>query len=476
MVANGTKTNGMRRNLLILSIGLISLVMISCATNIGVSKRTYTKNQQLLRDGMNQEVVQAIKSSKDEYKEKDEVLYYLDLGLVEFYSQDYNSASKTLGIAEKAIETYGISSVTENTGALIQNDYAIAYPGEKYEEVLADTFAAISYQMMGDSEGAMVEVRQAEIKLNDFKANAKEQQVKMEKLVLGITSDPFKYFSSETVGDFTGSAFIDYVSMLMYRGRGDLSNALVDYRRIKNRVKYAEAISSDEVEIPSGMARVNLISLEGIIGFKNRKAVLAATPGLVAGGTVSHKVTWAGFEPGYSDVVKVTLSCSDGTSVETKEIEDFNALAVQTLALDVRSVYLKSFYRGYTKMVTAMTAGMVTYKLAMKAADEAYESATASGNPVAKIAASAARKIAEKAAKTVYNEALDAVNDTEIADTRMAQFFPARASVAGLTLAPGVYDFEIRYTLRDGSIVTKTFSSYEVREGVTNLLLGTCAR
>ena len=452
---------------------LLSLLLFSCATDTGVSKHVYTLNQNLLKDGKTAQVVANIAGSRGDYN--DAVLYYMDLGFAKFYNGEYLDAADMLDCAEDAIAEYSVQSVSENLSALLKNDYSIAYPGEKYEEVLVDTFAAIAYEMAGDSEAAMVEVRQADIKLTDYKYNAEEQESGLEKLVLAITPDPFRYLEVESVSDFTGSAIVDYMSMIMYRGNGDLSNAEVDYRRIQNKLSDPTVVTTDEIEIPSGMARVNLISFEGLIGSKTALSAWGVTRSLLTGNTVTHKISWPWFEVNESEVVNVTLYCSNGQSVSAKQIEDFNEMAKETLAMDVKSTYLKSFYRGYTKMNTTMTAAQTAYDAAMKAADSAYQSVASNGNPLATLAAAAAKRGAEELAKKAYNEALEAVNNTEIADTRMAQFLPARASVAGLTLEPGVYDFRIMYTLRDGRVITKEYNSYTVEAGKTNLLLGTCA-
>lgn len=464
----------MRKGIILVLTTLLSLLLFSCATDVGISRHTYTVTQKKLMEGQTGEVVAVVKNGVEEYNDK--VLYYMDLGFVELYNGDYTAAADDLNVADKAIDEYGVESVSENLSALLKNDYSIAYPGEKYEEIMVDTFSAVAYMMAGDEENAMVEVRQAEIALNDFKMNTEQQESGLEKLVLAITPDPFKYFEVEKVSDFTGSAFVDYVSMIMYRGRGDLSNAEVDYKRIQNKLSDPTAVSSDEIEIPSGKARVNLISLEGLIGFKEGKSAMAVTKNVATGDDVHHIVSWPWFETNTSEVENVTLTCSNGQSASTQIIEDFNLLAKQTLAMTVKSKYLKSFYRGYTKMCAAMITAEKTYQLAVKAADQAYETAASSGNSLATMGAALARKTALKAAEVAFDEALDAVNETEIADTRMGQYLPGRVSVAGLTLEPGVYDFKITYKLRNGEIVEQSYPSYEVKAGKTNLLIGKCAK
>lgn len=440
----------MKKTRLLVAIIAAVALLASCATSTGVDKGGYSKNQNLLREGRTAEAALAVEKQKKEYN--DEVLYYLDLGTVRLYSGDYEGAVAALEVAEDAIDEFGVASVTENLTALLSNDYAIAYPGEKYEEVFADVFSAIAYQQMGDSEAAMVEVRQAETKLNDFRHNADQQRSSFESLVLKITRDPFKNFKVPEVEDFTGSAFADYMSMLMYLDMGDVSNAEVDYRRITNRASSAGAVSEDDIHVPAGMARVSLISLEGLIGFKESHEALVTTLG------IPHQVSWPWFKARNSAVQSVTLTCSNGQSVTARSLEDFNNLAMETMAMDVESDYLKSFYRGYTKGLAAKA----TY-------DTALEQAR-------KVESQMFRRAAELAAQKAFEVAIQELNETEIADTRMGQYFPARASVAGLTVEPGVYDFTVTYRFSSGDTVTVTYNGVEVTAGKANIIFSTCAR
>lgn len=453
----------MKKNILICS--LMAVLLLASCVSTGVDKESYNANQILLREGRTAEAVSGIEGQVEEYEDK--VLYYLDLGVAKFYNGDYRGAIDALDEADRAIDEYGVASVTENAAALLANDYTVAYPGEKYEEVLVDVFQAISYQALGDSEGAMVEVRQAETALGDFRFNAEQQESGFEKFVLAITPDPFKYFQVPEVNDFTGSALADFMSMTMYRDKGDISNAEVDYRRLQN--KGITVVSEADVNVPAGMARVNLLSFEGLIGEKVSMSAIASTLG------TTHVVSWPWFQPRNSEIVSVTLSCSDGQSVTAAVLEDFNQLALETLAMDVKSKYLKSFYRGYTKVTATALAAKEVYDLAIENAQKA-RAAVPSDNPFAAMAADAAYKAAVSAAQLAYDEAIAAVNNTEIADTRMGQYLPARVSVAGLTVAPGVYDFTITYDIGGGFSMSRTYTGVEVKEGKANLLIGACAR
>lgn len=458
----------MKRTIRYIVAGLILVLLFSCASSAGVSKNEYAKTQNIMKADEAALSVASIKSQENSYN--DEVLYYLDLGMAQLYAGQYQEAVDSFAIAQDAIDEYGIASISENLEALLVNDYSIAYPGEKYEELLVNIFSAIAYYMMGNQEDAMVELRQAEVIYNDFKANMKEQEGFLEKLVLAITPDPFKYLEVPRVNDFTGSNLASYISLIMYRNNNDLSNATVDLNRIKDSDYYTGAVNEDEINVESGKVRVNLVSFEGLIGQK--KGMQAMVPG--ANGA-NHVVSWPWFEPSTSQIKSVILTCSNGQSVSTTVLEDFNDIALRALAMEVKAAYLKSFYRGYSKIAAAKIAADKAYEEAVKAADAAYTAAQ-SKNKLAGMLAGAAHSTALKVAEEARVMALEEVNKTEVADTRMGQYLPARVSVAGLNLVPGIYDFTVTYKLSDGGDIVRSFTGVEVSEGNSNLIFASCAK
>lgn len=229
----------------------------------------------------------------------------------------------------------------------------------------------------------------------------KEQEGSLEKLVLAITPDPFAYLNVPEVEDFVGSNLATYMSMLMYRNMGDASNASVDYRRLQNNAGvYASAVSEDELSVEKGKARINLVSFEGITGKKVSFTASCTT------GDVTHVISWPWFVPRESEVASVTLKCSNGESVTTSILEDYNKIAQECLAMTVKAAYLKSFYRGFTKVTAAKVAADEALELAIKAADEAYKKVSTGGNFLVTKAAAVARDTAVKTAYATRNAAL----------------------------------------------------------------------
>jgi len=66
---------------------------------------------------------------------------------------------------------------------------------------------------------------------------------------------------------------------------------------------------------------------------------------------------------------------------------------------------------------------------------------------------------------------------SEQADLRLSRYFPAKALVGGATLDPGTYSYTIKYYGASGSVIhQERFENVEVRAGALNLAEGLCIR
>jgi hypothetical protein len=74
-----------------------------------------------------------------------------------------------------------------------------------------------------------------------------------------------------------------------------------------------------------------------------------------------------------------------------------------------------------------------------------------------------------KIASAVSNEV------TEKADVRTSRYFPASASVGGITVDPGTYLITVRYMDRTGRIIsTEEFPDVSVQPDTLNLVESVC--
>ncbi len=463
----------MRKNIILTCIISILLILTSCATT-APGEREQNIIKQSLINGDTAAAVSALVSSSDSYN--DEAVYNLDYGMLEFYNGNYAQAIDSLAMAESAIENNRIASISEGAAGLIANDNVKAYSGANYEDLYIKGVKALSYYAMGDYEDSLVEIRRANIISRDFFLNQEEQTNWIEELVLAITPDPFAALEGgiPDASDYTSSAFINYLSMLMYASMRDSGNARLDFEALE--AKAPGVASAEDVEIPSGKTRVNFIAFNGIIADKREGSVMAVSPIPLAPVAVAHKVSWP-YIPEYegSSITGVAVTSSDGQRIELGLLEDVSDAARANVNMDMASKYLGSFYRGYTKMGIAVTAAVETRNLAVEAAEEQLSKLRSQGG-LAALGADAAYSAAIKAADTAYNAALEAVNETEIADIRMARFLPDQVMAGGMTVDPGTYDFTVEFYSGNTVVDTETFENVTVTPGMANVVFASCAR
>lgn len=455
-------------------IGAIAvlLVLSSCAST-GPSEREQDSVRSALMQDDIVSAVNTINGALDSYN--DQAVYDLDIGMLCFYGRDYETAISVLTAAERIIENNRVASISEGAAGLIANDNVKAYPGANYEDLYIKAIKALSYYALGDIDEAMVELRRANIISTDFAQNPEEAASWIEELVLLLTPDPLQYFENPNIPYIFDSALVRYLSMVFYRGMGDVGNAGVDYDVLATTG--TRAISEEDVYVPQGQARVNFVALNGLIADKQEASAMAIT------GDVPHKVAWPVIpQYGGSSVSEVIVRASNGETMRLSLLEDVSDLARANVSMDAVSKYLGSYYRGYTKMMAAKLAADEAYKLAMSAADEARSQALSSlsgQNALARMAgekaAEVAYDVARDAALTAYAAALQAVDDTEIPDLRMGRFLPDSVMAGGMTLSPGVYDFTVTFRTGYGD-VTRVYRGVEVSPNRPNIVFATCAR
>ena len=485
--------NRKRKLLAILSVFI--LLLASCST-LAVDDSKQSEIKQMLSVENYDKAIAAINAIRDNYG--DPVLFNLDMGMISFYSGEYDVSLLCFHEAEQQLAENRKASVSEGIGGAITNDYAKAYAGEGYEDLYTTTFNALSYYKLGKFEDALVAIRQAEVKLRDYQINMKAQSNGFMKTLMTLSdlvslnsTDMNRLIRDEVHGgkevlDFHGSAFSTYLSMILYREAGKYDDARVDYDRLAgNKDKQVRSLylsllkesgrSLDDVKIPwsktdikpaAGKERVNFISFDGIIHAKEEAATYAVMGLQAKGGggkSILHKVSWPVIKRGPQDVwiTSITVECSDGQKTQLGLLEDVTSLAQSAVAMSADTKFLGSFYRGAMKMATAVKTADVEYDQAITEADKLH---------------GLLRNISYETAAVAYMASLDAVNESEYADLRMGMFFPNRISAGGFDLAAGTYDFTVTYTFSNGAHKVRHVDGVEIGgEKNNNIQIISCA-
>jgi len=96
---------------------------------------------------------------------KDEVIYYIDMGMLHHYAGNYTLSNELLSKAEIAIENNFTKSLTQYGTSLILDDRALNYYGEDYEDIYLNVFKSLNYFKLNNFEAAGVEIRRVNEKL-----------------------------------------------------------------------------------------------------------------------------------------------------------------------------------------------------------------------------------------------------------------------------------------------------------------------
>ena len=388
------------------------------------------------------------------YSSHDSLLRLLDGGILNHYAGDFSESNRKLSESEALFEKFSARSVSQTVASFMTNDLAMDYSGEDFENIYANIFMALNYIQQGNEEDAMVEVRRFDNKLKVLKskyekevqsANSKQKAdgVKIEKVSI----------------KFSDSALARYLSMLLYRSGGDISNAQVDLKYLKSafgsqKTLYDFPVPSTvdgEVGVPKNQARINLIALYGKSPVKVESVTRVYYP--YAG--IWYKLALPQIKKRGSEITKIdfTVSGSGGNFTGNLEkIESIENIAQDTFSQRLSVITAKSLARSIARAATSGTMDALSDKAA---ADENY------GASLLFALAGLASKIHTEAA--------------ERADTRSSRYFPASAAVSGITVPPGEYSVQVRFW-SGNRLVRSEIRQIDARAGKINLVESECLK
>ena len=96
-----------------------------------------------------------------ETSSRDQLLKYLEAGMIAHSAGLYEQSSKELIRAAALVDEYETVRLGEQSAALVTNDWLLSYKGEYSERLWIHTIQMMNFLLMDDPEGAAVEARQA---------------------------------------------------------------------------------------------------------------------------------------------------------------------------------------------------------------------------------------------------------------------------------------------------------------------------
>jgi hypothetical protein len=291
---------------------------------------------------------------------KNRLLFQMEKGLLLHLHGDYRESIRVLEAADQLTEELFTRSLSAESLSFVSNDGVVPYAGEDYESVFINYYQALNYLALGDHEGALVECRRLDEKLNWF-------------------GDRF-----EGRMRFKESAFLRLLTGLIYEASGDANNAFIAYR--KSLEAYRGDRAEAGVEVPAGLWGRLLLAARRT-GFaeeyeKYREAARLAGVEPDETGTVVAVLVDRGLVPVKQEVFvlvptekgfpvklavpefvsrpwskgRAAVSVDGDDWVPAERVEDVDALARRSLADKQARVLAKAVARAVSKQVLARQA------------------------------------------------------------------------------------------------------------------------
>ncbi len=455
----------MKRGYLIALVFAIAL-MVGCAAPKKELREIEVKLEKRQFDAASKQVEEI----KDKvYSNKNRVLFYLDAGVVHHYDRDWDKSNNRLEEAEQAIEDLFTKSVSRAAASYILNDNVMEYDGEDYEDIYLNVFKSLNYLGKNDFDGAFVEIRRINNKLNLLEDKYKKLADEYNK------SKDSKAKVEVGHSQFHNSALGRWLSMLIYRTEGDIDNARVDMEGIRDAWKTQSHIYNYTMPPLEGYlektdkARVDIIGFIGkspekkahtlYIHTEQNLIVFASTAEDSDGRKMMTNLTpiqWPGiekglhfkfelpfFEPRGTIVRSVRVLIDDQHVGELELLEDMEKVAIETYQVKKPLILMKTLTRTIVK-------GLVANEGKKQMEKEIKDPLLAFG------------------ARLATDLAVDA---TEQADLRLSHFFPAKAMVNEFEVEPGEHNVKLEYRGSGRTLLyTHDLGMRNFEQGKLNLL------
>ena len=448
---------------------LIFFILSHCASVVTNTSR-YKDIESAIRSNQFSSAIQKLKKQKTEkeYTKKDRLLYYLDLGICYQYADDLKLSNQTLQKADNTIEELYTRSISKLAGSFLLNDNILEYSGEDYENIYINIFKCINYIELKDFEGAFVEVRK-------FNEKIERMSLRYDNLITNLNKlkEVQKYDIHFKKGEiqFHNSALAKYLSLLMYRSQGDYDDAKIDLKSIKNIwitqpdiYNFGQPKALEKSMQKTDLTRLNFLSFIGLGPVKKAKGFKIST--------YDNYITISGLDYEYYDRIPIKIEegyyfkfslpeiksrKSRVNSVkiyidgkfkgELETIENFSKVAKATFQVKKPIIYLKTIIRAIIK-------GLAAQNQKKKISNDT------GGSLLGRLA----------------NAAIDITVDiSENADLRNWRLMPAKCLIGEFEIEPGTHKIEVRYFDCNNQLIHKNIhSNYTVHKGKLNLINSNC--
>ena len=434
----------------------LMLWLISCSSMLTSVEQYNLVDKIVAQENYTQAVSAFEKSKKQYFSEKDRVLYWIDLALLNHYAQDDSNAIMNFHLADNAIEELYTKSISKGISSMLLNDNALDYSGEDYENLYINVFKALSYYRLGSREEALIEIRRLIEKFVEL-----EQRYQKE---IDLLKDSTSVHGSveEVKINFYSSALSHFISMILFYNDRSYDDARISKEKMyevfdtqKELYNFSKP-NFDTLLNFTGKSKISFLSFLGkgaqkyeyVFSIDTFKDLLVISVNENGKWVKSSSTEWIGIQGGIHTKFAVPKMMKNGSIVENIEIfvdgehisnmskiESIEDIAFETFKRDEAIIYFKSLTRTVTKAI------------ANEALNKELDKKTGGGSM--------------GGLTRFLSGAL--INSTENADLRISHYFPSFAYVGNIELNPGVHNIELVYKSKNNAIIAvDKFENYKV--------------
>jgi hypothetical protein len=447
---------------------LLCLVLFVGCGSVATKKAFYEPITAELKNNNFDVAVERIEAAKadNKYAKKDRFLYYIDAGLAYHYASRFDTSNQKLTQAEDDADELFTKSISRASASLLLNDNVLEYAGEDYEILYTNLIKTLNYVAQGDFDGAFVEVKRANEKLNLLEQKYGEVSRRFEEGSLDDTVKVDIDYEAKKVR-FNNDAFARYLSMHMYSTEGKMDDARIDYDLLLQAFLEQPHIYDFEVpdikyfstdkEILSVVALAGLAPVKEALNLRIRTdkdldlvQVLYTDPErkdseyghlpIKVSEDYYFKFSIPQIVPRPSYVSRIRVFADSELIGELQLLEDVAKVAQETFEAKKSLIYLRTVARAVAK-------GLAAHKAKKKADTGGLKG-------------------------WLKKAAIDVGTDiSENADLRCSRLLPGKIYVGDFEIEPGTYDLTIEFLDVNGHLVSATdVYEYQVFKNALNLI------
>lgn len=455
---------------------LTSFVLIPCllllAVGCGsVQTRTgfYDPITENLKNHQFDQAVAAIEAAKEsnKYEKKDRLVYYIDAGMANHYASHIEVSNDKLTLAEDAAEDLFTKSISRAAASLLLNDNILEYSGEDYEILYTNLIKALNYISLDRFDDAFVEIRRANLKLDELERKYADAADKLEK---GSSQDTARVKLEYKIDPvrFHNDAFARYLSMHVYAAEGKYDDARIDHEFlteafIKQPHVYDFSMPDVQYWADSGKTILSVVGLAGLSPIKEAFNLRIRTDKDL-------------------DLVQVLYTDSEKNDVEYGHFpfpvdhDYYFKFAIPRVVERPSAVRKVRLYADATHV-----GDLQLIENVYKVADETFK-AKRSMIYVRSVARAIAKGLTAHQLKKeldtggiggwLKKAAVDVATDiSEGADLRCSRLLPGKIYVGDFQIAPGTYDLRIEFLDANNNLIkARNIAGYKVLETGLNMV------